>query len=78
MGADYHLIQEDDDEVVTDAEVRFVELVRHVEAEALEFSPLQQDGVEPREREQQLSVAEGLPAPTELFLSNPTAARNEG
>ena len=59
------------------AEVRLVELVRDVEPEALELSSLQEDGVEPREREQQLAVAEGLPASTELFLSSPNAKQNK-
>lgn len=35
-----HFIEEDDDEVVADAEVRLVELVGHVEPEALKLAPL--------------------------------------
>lgn len=64
-----HFVQENNDEVVTDAEVRLVELVGYVEAEALEFSAFQQDGVEPGQGEEQLAVTESLPAPAELFLS---------
>lgn len=63
-----HFVEEDDDEVVADAEVRLVELVGHVEAEALELAPFEKDGVEPRQREEQLAVPERLPTPVELLL----------
>lgn len=64
-----HLVEEDNDEVVADAEVRLVELVGHVEPQALELAPLEEDRVEPREREQKLAVPERLPAPVELLLA---------
>lgn len=53
---------------MADAEVGFVELVRNVEAQALEFPPLKEDGVEPCQGKQQLAMPEGLPASTELIL----------
>lgn len=42
-----HFVQKNNHEVVTYAEVRLVEFVGHVEAEALEFPALQKDSVEP-------------------------------
>lgn len=63
-----HLIEEDDDEVMTDAEVRLVKLVWDIEPETLELSALEKDGMEPCQGEEQFSVAEGLSAPAELLL----------
>lgn len=63
-----YLIKEDDHEIVADAEIRLVEFVWHVEPEALEFSSLQENGVEPRQREEQLAIAERLATPVELLL----------
>lgn len=60
---------------MADAEVRLVKLVGHVEPEALELSALEEDGVEPREREKQLAVTERLPAPVELLLFRTIVAR---
>ena len=64
----FHLIQKHDDEVMADAEVGFVEFVGHVEPEALELPPFEKDGVEPRQRKEQLAVPEGLSASAELLL----------
>lgn len=53
---------------MADAEVRLVELVRHVEAQALKLAALEEDGVEPGKGKEQLAVPERLSAPGELFL----------
>lgn len=63
-----YLVKEDDNKIVANAEVRFVELVRHVEAEALELAALEEDRVEPRKREQQLAITEALATSVELLL----------
>lgn len=53
---------------MTDAEVRFVKLVRDIEPETLELPALEENGMEPCQGEEQLSVAECLSAPAELLL----------
>lgn len=63
-----YLVKEDDHEIVADAEIGLVEFVWHVEPEALEFSSLQENGVEPRQREQQLAITERLATSVELLL----------
>lgn len=63
-----NLVKEYDNEVVTNTEVRLVELVGHVEAEALEFPTFEKDCMEPCQGEQQLSVAESLFASIKLLL----------